>query len=182
MKKRIMLIGSMMLALTIFAAGVTYAFLASKSRPVVNTFVAGKIQLSLTESTGSRYILVPGTDVPKDPRVTVGKGSEECWLFVRVVGDSALDSVVTYAVDDGWTLVDGEEDVYWRKVSAVTEEKSYAILKNDRFSVESTATEEMLLSLGNGQKLTFRAYAVQTEGMSAPEMAWQKAQSMEEEA
>ncbi|MBR2615138.1 MAG: hypothetical protein IKC69_00470 [Clostridia bacterium] len=181
MKKRTWLFCGLVLALGLICVGVTYALLTSKSRPVVNTFVAGDIELRLTESTGSRYPLVPGTEVSKDPRITVASGSEECWLFVRITRDSELDGIVDYTVADGWTAVGGEESVFWRKVDATEGEKTYGVLKHDRFTVSDEVTEADLLSLGSEPKLRFCAFAVQQEGISTPEAAWEKAKSMEDE-
>ena len=180
MKKKLILVLSLSLALLILGVGITYALLVSRSHQVVNTFVAGNINLSLTESSGSDYTLVPGTDIHKDPRVTVGAGSEECFLFFRLVSDEALAGVITYTIADGWTLVEGEENVWWRRVKTGNIDKIYSLLAGDCFSVEETATEEVLASLDGISLLSFTAYAVQAEGLATPEKAWSVANALED--
>ena len=63
-----------------FGVGVTVAYLVASSKPVINVFTIGDIQLSLTETTGTDYQLVPGTTVKKDPKLTVKAGSDACFL------------------------------------------------------------------------------------------------------
>ena len=77
----------LMLALVLVlgcAVGGTVAWLVAKTDPVVNTFTYGDINITLTETTGDDYKIIPGVDIGKDPKVTVKAGSEACWLFVKV--------------------------------------------------------------------------------------------------
>ena len=114
MKKRILVIGVMALILVTICVGTTHALLLSKSLSVTNTFVSGDIGLTLTEGTGSIYTLVPGCEIYKNPRITVKDGSVECWLFFKADSRDDLSSFATYSVADGWTLLTGETDVWWR--------------------------------------------------------------------
>ena len=103
-------------------AGGTVAWLVAKTEPVVNTFTYGNIDIALAETTGEDYKIIPGKDIPKDPKVTVTAGSEACWLFVKVeeTGTFVADKV-TYAIADSWTQGNGTEipsNVYYREVSA----------------------------------------------------------------
>ena len=81
-------------------AGGTVAWLVATSDTVTNTFTYGNIDIALTETTGKDYKIIPGKDIPKDPKVTVKGGSEACWLFVKVEesGTFVADKV-TYAID-----------------------------------------------------------------------------------
>ncbi len=171
-KKRILVIGVMALVLVMLCVGSTYALLLSRSRPVTNTFVSGNIGLTLTESTGSKYTLVPGCEIYKNPRITVKEGSVECWLFFKAESRDDLDSFATYSIADGWTLLTGETHVWWRRVEECDTDKVFAILKGDVLTVSENVTEEKLASVQNDLKLTFSAYAVQYEGVSTPEKAW----------
>lgn len=97
----------LMLALVLVlgcAVGGTVAWLVAKTDPVVNTFTYGDINITLTETTGEDYKIIPGVDIGKDPKVTVKAGSEACWLFVKVEEEGTfVANKVTYSVDDGWT-------------------------------------------------------------------------------
>lgn len=171
-KKRILVIGVMALILVTICVGTTHALLLSRSHSVINTFVSGDIGLTLTESTGSKYTLVPGCEIYKNPRITVKDGSVECWLFFKADSRDDLSSFATYSVADGWTLLTGETDVWWRRVEKCDADKVFAIIKGDTLTVSENVTEEKLASLKGDLKLTFSAYAVQYEGVSTPEKAW----------
>ena len=49
--------------------GGTVAWLTDKSDTVVNTFTDSDIDITLTESTGTEYKMVPGYTISKDPRL-----------------------------------------------------------------------------------------------------------------
>ena len=66
------------------AVGGTVAWLVSSTDPVVNTFTYGDINITLGETTGNDYKIIPGVNIDKNPKVTVKGGSEACWLFVKV--------------------------------------------------------------------------------------------------
>lgn len=97
----------LMLALVLVlgcAVGGTVAWLVAKTDPVVNTFTYGDINITLTETTGENYKIIPGVDIGKDPKVTVKADSEACWLFVKVEEEGTfVANKVTYSVADGWT-------------------------------------------------------------------------------
>ena len=173
MKKKFLLLCVYALLFGMCCVGTTFALLASKSRQIDNTFVYGDITLTLTESTGSTYTLIPGSVVDKDPRITVGKGSVECWLFVKLERDDTFDTMVDYEITTGWTALDGEDGVYWRRVEQMNSDKTYAVLKDDQVVIASTVTEQQLAALEHSPKLTVYAYAVQREGISTPQAAWE---------
>ena len=60
------------------AVGGTVAWLTAQTGPVVNTFTYGNINITLSETTGEDYKIIPGVDIEKDPTVTVKKDSEAC--------------------------------------------------------------------------------------------------------
>ena len=93
-------------------AGGTVAWLVAKTDPVVNTFTYGDINIALAETTGEDYKIIPGKDIPKDPKVTVTAGSEACWLFVKVEQTGTfVANKVTYAIDNSWTALPGVDGV-----------------------------------------------------------------------
>ena len=157
------------------AAGGTIAWLVAQSDTVTNTFTYGDINIALTETTGSSYKIVPGVDIKKDPKVTVKAGSEACWLFVKV--DEAGDFVsgkVTYAIADGWTALEGKDGVYYREVSAATDDTDFAVLKDNKITVSGDLTKAEVNSVETTPTLTFTAYAVQKDGMTDAAAAWEK--------
>ena len=163
--------------------GGTLAWLADSTDPVTNTFTVGDIDITLVETT-TDYKIVPGVDIAKDPKVTVEGGSEACWLFVKVdeanwptfTEDDGTTLKVKYTIAGGWTKLTGVEDnVYYRQVSASTEDQTFPVLAGDTVTVSSTLTKGEVQGIGTGEDaptLTFTAYAVQQEGVADAAAAW----------
>lgn len=157
-------------------AGGTVAWLVAETKPVVNTFTYGNIDITLTETTGTSYKIIPGTDIPKDPKVTVTAGSEACWLFVKVeqTGTFVADKV-TYAIDNGWKALEGKNGVYYREVPAVTADTDFSVLEGDKITVKDTLTKGDIKDIAATKPtLTFTAYAVQKAGNTTAAAAWEK--------
>lgn len=165
-------------------AGGTVAWLVATTDTVTNTFTYGKINIDLTETTGTSYKIIPGTNIAKDPKVTVAADSEACWLFVKVeeTGTFVADKV-TYAIANGWTQGDGTEipsNVYYREVSAEDAKTgvNYYVLAgnatypNGVITVSADLTKENIPSAQPTLKIT--AYAVQQENIADAATAWSK--------
>lgn len=165
-------------------AGGTVAWLVATTDTVTNTFTYGKINIDLTETTGTSYKIIPGTNIAKDPKVTVAADSEACWLFVKVeeTGTFVADKV-TYAIANGWTQGDGTEipsNVYYREVSAEDAKTgvNYYVLAgnatypNGVITVSADLTKENIPTANPTLKIT--AYAVQKENIADAKTAWGK--------
>lgn len=176
-----------MLAVTLLigcAIGGTVAWLTAKTDPVVNTFTYGDINITLAETTGRSYKIIPGVDIAKDPKVTVKANSEDCWLFVKVEEEGTfVANKVTYSIADGWTKGDGTKipaNVYYRQVGAVTADTSFNILAGDTaypdgvVKVSTELTKAEVNAITAQPKLTFTAYAVQKDGIADAATAWAK--------
>ena len=57
--------------------GGTLAWLTAESDAVTNTFTTSGITVTLEETTGNEYKMIPGYTIHKDPKATVVPGSEE---------------------------------------------------------------------------------------------------------
>ena len=172
--------------------GGTIAWLTDKTDAVTNTFTVGNISIELTESTGTAYKIVPGCDIAKDPKVTVEADSENCYLFVKVdeanwpafTETDGTTRKVNYALAEGWTLVEGQTNVYYRAVTNITADQEFQVLANDKVTVSENLTKEELNQIETAPTLTFTAYAVQLyKGNDqsgnvkfTPEEAWSKIQ------
>ena len=158
--------------------GGTVAWLTDKTNPITNTFTYGDINIELTESTGKGYKIIPGVNIEKDPKVTVKKDSEACWLFVKVEEEGTfVANKVTYSIADGWTKGDGTKipaNVYYRVVDAVTDDTDFAVLKDNKIYVSEELSKSDIQSISAQPKLTFTAYAVQKAGIDTAAAAWAK--------
>ena len=160
------------------AVGGTVAWLVSSTNAVVNTFTYGDINITLGETTGATYKIIPGVNIDKDPKVTVKKDSEACWLFVKVEEEGTfVANKVTYSIADGWTKGDGTNipaNVYYRAVDAVTSDTDFAVLKDNKIYVSEELSKSEIPSITAQPKLTFTAYAVQKAGIDTAAAAWAK--------
>lgn len=176
------------------AVGGTLAWLVDKTETVTNTFTAGDVEISLwehtlnsdgktisttakTEEGNTGYKMIPGTELQKDPTVTVDKKSEKCYVFIKVTEENNVDTFLSYAIDTTvWTELENEENVYYRVVDDSTEDQDLNILTDKKVTVLSSVDKTALnaLSETTQPKLSFTAYAIQFEGMDDAADAWAK--------
>ena len=153
------------LAAATLVGGGTFAYLQSSTGDVVNQFDANKVMVSLAETTGSEYHIIPGTSQEKDPAVTVDN-TVDAYVYVEV--NDATDGLVTYSIADGWTLLDGYDNVYYREVAADAADKAFDVLKDNIVSYSADLENSDMLdgegNLKDGMELTFQAYAIQKDG------------------
>ncbi len=168
--------------------GGTIAWLIDKTDAVVNTFTYGDIKIDLTETDTNdgdqnpltnEYKMIPGQKITKDPVLTVEKGSEDCWLFVKLEKSTNADfnEFMTYEMADGWTALDNVDGVYYREVAATDvadDNKAFGIIKDNTVTVKETVTKGMLNALTEQTypRLTVTGYAVQKAGMASAAEAW----------
>lgn len=164
--------------LIVCAVSGTMAWLTAESDTVSNTFTVGNITVTLTETTGREYQMVPGCTIEKNPEVTASATSEDCYLFVKLVKSANFDSFLTYEMAAGWTLVPGETNVYYRTVMTTDAARAFEVLKDNKVTVKDTVTKADMSGLATGVKptLTVTAYASQfykSAGVTfSPEEAW----------
>lgn len=169
-KSHIWLIIAAVLLVTV-SIGVTVAVLVASSKPVINTFTVGGVNITLTETT-TEYKMAPGVTVAKDPTVTVLANSEESWLFVKVEKENDFDTFCTYEIQDGWTALEGQEGVFYQMVEQSSANQVFLVLKNNCVHIKDTLTEEQLNAITVNPTLTVTAYAAQTDGLATPAAAW----------
>lgn len=164
------------------AVGGTFAWLTAKTDPVVNTFTYGDINIGLAENTGSDYKIIPGVDIEKNPKVTVVKDSEACWLFVKVDKENWPEfkeadnstAKIAYEIAPGWTALDNVSGVYYREVGAAAADTSFEVIKDNVITVSENLTKTEVNTVTVQPKLTFTAYAVQKDGVADAATAWAK--------
>ena len=161
--------------------GGTVAWIVDKTAPVVNTFTYGDINITLEETTGQNYKMIPGSEITKDPTVTVKANSEACWLFVDIDESANFDTFMTYAVADGWAQLTEDAQgnditadlIYYRAVAATTSDAAIAVIKGNKVTVKSDITKSQFEAVKNDlPTLTFTAYAVQSENIGTAKEAW----------
>ena len=151
--------------------GGTLAWLMDETDPVVNTFTVGKVDIELAETTGDEYKMIPGTEYVKDPTITVVTGSEDCYVFVKVVeanNGTAGAKYVEYTIDSNWEALTGVDNVYYYK-STVSAGAELPILSGNAVTISSTNVTSAVTVTPT---LTFTAYAVQADNLDDAAEAW----------
>ena len=171
MKKSIIWLLAISLAVLVIGIGTTIAYLIALSPSVNNVFTIGTVEITLSETTGNKYVMAPGVTLRKDPTITVKGGNDECWLFVKVEKDVQLESFCTYAISDGWLPLDGYDGVYYQIVDKSNSDRKFSILKDNQVLVKDTVTEEQLNAI-SALDFKFTAGAVQCFGFDSPNDAW----------
>ena len=166
MKKKSLALVLALAMIVVCVVGGTLAWLIDKTDPVKNTFTTSDIDITLAETTGTSYQMIPGYTIAKDPKVTVLADSEKCYLFVKVAESDNFDTFMTYEMAAGWTQGDGTNipsNVYYRVVDTADMGTAYSVLANDQVTVKDTVTKAMLNGLTEATQptLTFTAYACQ---------------------
>lgn len=204
MKKRTIALLMAVVMLFGVTVGGTIAWLTAQSAKVENTFTFGDVNIKLDEApvdangtiitggtrgNGNSYDLIPGQVADKDPMVTVEAGSEDCFVFVKIIetantygGDTAKNipalsgKVITYTVGSNWKPVSGTDGVYVygepTKVSANAELKE--IIADNKITVNSALTKSQIEDIKADNtlpKLEFVAYAIQAENLGEADTA-----------
>lgn len=175
------LISVIAIVLTCFCLiGTTFAWLVTKSDPVVNTFTSGNINISLSKQTATNHKIVPGATLTEKPQATVEADSEDCWLFVKIEKTANFDTFLAYEIAEGWTQLGENTGVYYLQVLTSTEDQTFGILKGDVINAKTEPTKEMYDSINsdNYPTLTFTAYAVQLLGFASADSAWEEAKNL----
>ena len=181
----------MLCAVSLVTASVlgTMAYLTSTAE-VKNTFAVGSVSITMDEEDvdndsdtsdnvtvdgvvrdkANSYKLMPGHTYTKDPIIHVGSGSEDCYLFVKVVDEiSEIEADTTVAAqmaNMGWVKVDGTENVYVYTIdkqnpAAVTASADVTVFES--FTVRGDVTGSVLEGYKD-KTITVTAYAVQKDG------------------
>jgi len=196
--KRTYLIAASLLVVLLLSgigAGWTLAWLTAETKTVKNRFTVGSVQIQLTETFNTDLdedqkpdawtgILVPGTELFKNPQVTVPADCEDSWVFVQLKESDwpAMPETdgnsrkVDYVVEDGWQRIAEVEHVYFREVKRSEQERTFPVLKQDRITVSESLTKTEMKTLDQA-KLTVIAYAVQQAGFDSPADAWEEVKS-----
>ena len=165
---------------------VTVAYLTSQDE-VKNTFTVGNVAITLDEAQvdtdGTRvspaarvdentYKLMPGHTYTKDPIVHIDDKSEDCWVFVKVVNEiEAIEADTTVAAQmatNGWTAVDGAENVYAYKEVANAGDNLTVF---ESFNVKGDVTNNELAAYAE-KTVVVTAYAIQADGFNDAATAW----------
>lgn len=166
------------LAVALLIGGGTFAYLQSESNNIENKFRTNQVNVSLEETTGGDYNIIPGTEQKKDPKVTV-MATVPAYVYVEVT--DATEGLINYEIAEGWKKLGDFGNIYYREVENSNSEQEFNVLKNDMVSYDSSLENEDMLNengtLKDGIKLTFKASAVQKEPFNDPIKAYYQSET-----
>lgn len=194
MKKKTFIIALCLALVVAFAAGGAIAWLTDTTETVENTFTVGNVKLDLYEHDAAdnnkevkalSFKMIPGTTAAKDPTVEVQKGSEECYVFVKITEENntlsnSRGKFVDYTVANTWTALDGVPGVYYYNTTVIATDadvKLQVLVKNEvsfNENIEQSDMDAITADTTKAPKLNFVAYAVQAEGSKDAAEAWAK--------
>lgn len=181
-KNKALILALSAILLVVATVFTTVAFLTSTAS-VENTFTFGQVKITLdelkvdtagtptdgvTRVASNQYHLLPGHHYKKDPIIHVGEHSENCWLFVKVENGlkniiDGPDTIEAQLAANGWTLLDGEANIYWYKNVAA---KTNNVPVFESFTIKGEITNEVIADYGS-KKIIVTAYAVQADGFTS---------------
>lgn len=172
-KKLLIAVISLLCTITI-GISTTVAYFISNTGPVINTFTVGNVSLSLSETTGTEYQMIPGTTIAKDPLVTVHGGSEECLVYVKLERVNGFDDYVTFEIADGWTKLGGFDGIYYRTVEKSGVDKVYNVIKGNKITIKNNLSKEKMAAIDtqNLPEINITAFAIQTLGIESAADGW----------
>lgn len=174
MKKRNILMIVLVLALVGFS--ITVAYLTSESNTVVNTFVSGKVDIDLIETSNidpkqstykNTYKMYPGAVIDKDPKVIVKKDSEECYLYVGIQNGlvTQKNGEATTNIDTNlWKKIAKDSYIYRYHEPIKSSDKDQTIVVFTKLTIPTEFNNEDMKNL-NGNAIYVNAFAVQKNGL-----------------
>ena len=171
-KKKFVILLLSLLCVCGIGVSVTLAYLTASPNQVENSFTIGNIDLSLSETTGNSYALIPGTTIKKDPKVTVKSGSESCWVFVEIQTNETFKNYISFTVNESWTVLGGVSGVYYLQCDHQDADQIYGVILGDSVQVKDTLTETKMNGITDKPVMRITAYAVQSHNVTSVTDAW----------
>jgi len=160
----------------------TVAYLTDSDNVVTNTFTVGKVEITMVETKvdlygvaltgddagtndGNKYKLIPGHTYTKDPTITVGANSEDCYILVKIANGLGTDAELN--MSDSWAKVSetGNESVWVYGTAddptSVSANGTVTPFDNFTFGTEADPTEY------EEAEIIVTGYAIQADGLDA---------------
>lgn len=168
------------IALIVASIAATMAYLSTKTEPAEHTFTAGNINIALNDPAEINEKMMPGVDITTvDRKVIVKANSEQCYLFVKLTKLNNFDTFLTYTIADGWTPLNGNNDVYYRVVDFSAEEQGFNVFAKFTAKAECTKADYDAIQPDKKPNITLTAYAVQHVGIADEAAAWEIANGLD---
>lgn len=101
-KKKILVLAVSVALIAILAIGGSLAYFTDTTDAVTNAFSVGNVDITLTEPAWkpeANHTLMPDTSYDKDPTITVGEKSQDCYVFLKIDMNKYVSLVNLMGVD-----------------------------------------------------------------------------------
>ena len=193
MNKKVVTFTVAMVLLLGVTLGVTLAVLMDDTETLTNVFVAGDIgDLTLAETTGPQYTVVPGETSAKDPAVTFVSSNVPAYIYVLIpdgwnvsgqnvtmdltVGEETITGAISFDVASDWMPVTGATNLFYiaSETFDADADNTIGFISGNTVSYSEELTQEFLENYQNTNvaELPLTAYAVQQAPYNDPLAAW----------
>lgn len=182
----------------------TLAYLTD-TEAVTNTFSVGQVHLTLDEAKvnpdgtvvagaarvqENAYHLLPGHTYSKDPTIHVDGKSEDCYVFVKVDNgiaayeskDADYTSIAGQIAANGWTALDGVENVYYKTYEKGQDDKDLEVFREFQIDGMANTVEGWDAISPETTKVNVTGYAVQMDSFGSAKAAWDATFALEDDA
>lgn len=175
-KKLTLIVCAAVLAIACVAGTIAY-FTSSDSTEQV--FTVGKVEIELSDIPTTEK-LVPAKTYTAAPVVTVKKGSEDAYVFVKLVnglhgGEKSGSEIETQMRASGtvWTLFtdDGDGNVVYTYKYTSDKDNDKKLPTFTSYTVDPKLDNTKIQAY-DGEKIEVYAYAIQAEGFADADAAW----------
>lgn len=178
--------------------GGTIAWLFDTSDTVTNTFTVGDINITLTETEGTKvgdsetnrdFAFLPGDTLAKDPKITVAANSEACYVYVKIEKENnqigKINDIFDLQVASGWTQVTGKTNFWYKEVAATgSNPTEIYVLKggdstnnNGQVRISDKLTKEDVITINTADTkpaIKITAAAIQKSNLNSADNAFKK--------
>src|SRR5699024_8681900 len=104
MKKKRIVSLSLIVALIAIIAGGTYAYFTDTTKTEENIFTVGNVNINWTEPSWDQENnhILPSVNLPKDPTITVEKGSDPAYVFMDMELNKYASFLKLVGLNEGW--------------------------------------------------------------------------------
>ena len=187
-KKVIALVLCVILLMAATVVG-TLAYLTSKAE-VKNTFTAGNVTITMNETdvneygvkdgesrvTANTYNLVPGHKYTKDPLITVGANSEDCFVYVQIENGISQylikNNLENQLIENGWTKLTDDGKVWYQTHAKQDTAKKLKVFETFTVKTDADSVTGWDSINTTDNVITVTAYAIQTDTFGDAADAW----------
>lgn len=157
-KRKVIVMVLSMAFLLVCAVGGTVAYLQQQTVLVTNNFQKNTVSIDFSNDFSGTHKIIPGTSVTKSATVDAS-ATLPSYIFVKV--EDNTQGLVSFALDDGWTALNDNSNIYYRDVDGTSSPYAFNLLKDNKIGFPSTITSSDMDKISDSATLVFTSYVIQ---------------------